>query len=91
MQLPFAIFPLVMFTSDRKRMGEMVNPWWLIITAYTVCFLIAALNVKLLVEQFGIMPVLGIFLAIGGFALWATRWYKPRALEAPLPAEGEGL
>src|SRR6266566_2622663 len=29
MQLSFAVFPLVMFTSDRRKMGEFVNAPWL--------------------------------------------------------------
>ena len=29
MQLSFAVFPLVMFTSDKLKMGEFVNPRWL--------------------------------------------------------------
>jgi manganese transport protein len=44
MQLPFAIFPLMMFTSDRKRMGEFANALPLKIVVYAVCTLIAVLN-----------------------------------------------
>ena len=29
LQLPFAVFPLLLFTSDRRRMGELVNPRWM--------------------------------------------------------------
>src|SRR5207253_79127 len=29
LQLPFAIFPLVMFTSDPSKMGPFANPGWL--------------------------------------------------------------
>src|SRR3989475_10102558 len=36
LQLSFAVFPLVMFTSDRLKMGEFVNPRWLKILAYVV-------------------------------------------------------
>jgi manganese transport protein len=53
MQLSFAIFPLLMFTSDRKRMGDFVNPLWLKITGYLVCTVIAALNLKLLWDTIG--------------------------------------
>ena len=30
LQLPFAVFPLVLFTADRRKMGELVAPrgWW---------------------------------------------------------------
>jgi manganese transport protein len=46
-QLSFAVFPLVRFTSDRTKMGPFVNPAWLRATAYGVAFAIAGLNVWL--------------------------------------------
>lgn len=52
MQLSFAVVPLVMFTSDRAKMGAFVNPRWVKITAWFVAVLIGALNVWLLVETF---------------------------------------
>ncbi len=50
LQLSFAVFPLVRFTSDRVKMGEFVNPAWLKVLAYLVAVVIAALNVWLLVQ-----------------------------------------
>jgi manganese transport protein len=50
LQLSFAVFPLVMFTSDRVKMGEFVNPLWVKVLAYTVALVIAALNVWLLFQ-----------------------------------------
>ncbi len=52
-QLSFAVFPLVRFTSERSKMGEFVNPFWLKASAYTVAFVIAALNVYLLARIVG--------------------------------------
>ena len=52
LQLSFAVFPLVMFTSKRRLMGEFVNPLWLKILAWTVAFMIAGLNIWLLVQTF---------------------------------------
>jgi manganese transport protein len=52
MQLSFAVFPLVMFTSDKLKMGEFVNPFWKKILSYTVAVLIAALNAWLLMQIF---------------------------------------
>jgi len=48
LQLSFAVFPLVRFTSDRLKMGEFVNPRWLRALSYFVAFSIAALNVWLI-------------------------------------------
>src|SRR5437667_289117 len=50
--LSFAAFPLVMFTSDRLKMGEFVNPTWLKLLAYIVAVFIATLNAYLLVRVF---------------------------------------
>jgi manganese transport protein len=50
LQLSFAVFPLVRFTSDRVKMGEFANPLWLKISAYAVAFVIASLNVWLLFQ-----------------------------------------
>jgi manganese transport protein len=52
LQLPFAVFPLVAFTSDRAKMGEFVNPLWVTILAWTVALVIAALNIYLLWQTF---------------------------------------
>jgi manganese transport protein len=52
LQLSFAVIPLVIFTSDRRKMGDFVNPLWLKLLAWTVAIVIAGLNVKLLIDQF---------------------------------------
>ena len=52
LQLSFAVFPLVQFTSDRVKMGEFVNPRWVRVLSWTVAGIIAALNVYLLVQTF---------------------------------------
>jgi manganese transport protein len=53
LQLSFAVFPLVKFTSEKAKMGEFVNPAWLKALSYAVAVLIAGLNVWLLVQTFG--------------------------------------
>ena len=50
LQLSFAVFPLVMFTSDREKMGRFANPTWLKLLAYVVAGVIALLNILLLVQ-----------------------------------------
>ena len=52
MQLSFAVFPLVRFTSDRVKMGEFVNSAWLKALAYLVAIVIAGLNIWLLIQFF---------------------------------------
>lgn len=91
MQLSFAIFPLLMFTSDPKRMGEFVNPLWMKIVGYAVCTIIALLNVSLLYQNLGPKWVGLIALVMGGFSLWVMFIYpdKPKEVEAaPQPTTG---
>jgi manganese transport protein len=45
MQLPFAMFPLLHFTSSRKWMGRFHNGWFLIAAGWTSAVLITALDV----------------------------------------------
>ncbi|MDQ3082915.1 MAG: Nramp family divalent metal transporter, partial [Gemmatimonadota bacterium] len=53
MQLSFAVFPLVRFTSDKVKMAEFVNPMWLKFLAYLVATIIASLNIWLIIQFFG--------------------------------------
>jgi manganese transport protein len=50
LQLPFAVVPLVMFTSSKRRMGAFASPLWLTALATLVATVIIALNVKLLMD-----------------------------------------
>jgi len=52
LQLPFAIVPLVQFTSSRARMGRYANPLWLKIIAWIIAGFIILLNGWLLVLTF---------------------------------------
>ena len=50
LQLSFAVVPLVMFTSDKLKMGEFANPTYVKYTAWIVTFIIIALNSYLLID-----------------------------------------
>ncbi len=51
-QLPFAIVPLVQFTSSKEKMGRFANPRWLKAIAWMVAGFIISLNVRLLMGVF---------------------------------------
>jgi manganese transport protein len=51
-QLPFAVVPLVQFTSDKKKMGPFVNRPWVVTLAWFSALAIIALNGLLLVLIF---------------------------------------
>jgi manganese transport protein len=48
LQLSFAVIPLVLFVSDRKKMGEFVISWWMKTLAWGTAGAIVVLNAKLL-------------------------------------------
>jgi manganese transport protein len=52
LQLSFAVFPLVMFTADRAKMGRFANSMFINVLAWTTAIVIAALNAWLLVQTF---------------------------------------
>jgi manganese transport protein len=66
LQLSFAVVPLVMFTSDRERMGEFTSPPWVIVLAAVVTLIIAGLNAKLVIDT------VGGWMATSGGAWWVS-------------------
>jgi manganese transport protein len=59
LQLSFAVIPLVLFTSDRKKMGEFVNPLWIKLLAWITTSIIVVLNLKYLLDWIGLTAWLG--------------------------------
>jgi len=47
-QLPFAIIPLIMFTSSKQKMQKMVAPFWLTAIAIVIAAIIISLNIVLI-------------------------------------------
>ena len=44
LQLPFAMFPLLQFTSSRRRMGKWKNGWFLLVAGWGSAILITAMD-----------------------------------------------
>jgi manganese transport protein len=53
MQLPFAIIPLIHFTSDRARMGSFANRGWVLVLAWASAAIVVGLNAWLAVNSIG--------------------------------------
>jgi len=51
LQLPFAMFPLLQFTSSRRRMGAWKNGWFLLIAGWGSAILICAIDIYGLPES----------------------------------------
>src|SRR5215210_5018747 len=50
LQLPFAILPLIMITSSKTKMGELVAPAWLTALAGVIAAIVIGLNGKVIVD-----------------------------------------
>lgn len=51
LQLPFAVIPLIHFTSDRRNMGEFASKVWAKVLAWSAAAVIVALNVWLVLGE----------------------------------------
>jgi manganese transport protein len=66
MQLGFAVWPLMRFTSDKIKMGVFVNPLWMRFVGWGLTALIILLNTKLVLDS--LLPasfLKGIYTVIG--------------------------
>ena len=50
MQLPFAVIPLMMFASDKARLGALAAPRWQVVLGWSCAALILVLNMKVLFD-----------------------------------------
>ena len=53
LQLPFAVIPLVRFTSDKMKMGGFASKVWVKVLAWIASAIIVGLNAKLIVNTLG--------------------------------------
>ncbi len=53
LQLPFAMFPLLQFTSSKKRMGRFVNGRFLLVAGWTSCLFITVMDIISLPQVLG--------------------------------------
>jgi manganese transport protein len=70
LQLPFAVVPLVHFTSDKLKMGSFANRSWVKVLAWITTAIIIVLNGKLVYDQImewikGSAPMIASILAVG--------------------------
>jgi manganese transport protein len=93
LQLPFAVLPLIRFTSDKSRMGEFANRNWVKVLAWTVASIILGLNFWL-VSDAAIPWVqaapwrLAVVIPVGLFMLGLLGWVT-FAKHLPMPVEDE--
>jgi manganese transport protein len=78
LQLPFAIVPLIVFTSSRKLMRDFVNPLWMTVLSIIAASVIIGLNLYLVWERLGPTILFVIIAAVSAFATWVRFGYKER-------------
>ncbi len=77
LQLPFAVVPLLRFTSDRARMGVLVNPRWVSLLGWSCAAVILGLNLWLAFTElrdwplFLSLPLSSALLALLGYVAFA--------------------
>jgi manganese transport protein len=59
LQLSFAVIPLIVFTSDRAKMGEFASPPWIKVLAWATAAIIVTLNLKYLADFSGLSELAG--------------------------------
>jgi manganese transport protein len=93
MQLPFAVIPLIRFTSDPVRMGVFANRLWVKILAWSAAAFIVALNLKLVVglampwvqeSEWRLFLAVPLAIALLGLLGWVT-------IAKPLPPKDTEL
>ncbi|HUQ94802.1 MAG TPA: Nramp family divalent metal transporter [Bryobacteraceae bacterium] len=72
LQLPFAVIPLIHFTSDRQKMGVFANKTWVTVSAWLAATIIVGLNIRL------------AWTTIGGWIETAGAW-RPLILGMVVP------
>jgi manganese transport protein len=78
LQLPFAIVPLIVFTSSRRLMRDFVNPLWMTVLSVLAASVIIGLNLYLVWERLGPTILVCIIGACVAFATWVRFGYKER-------------
>ena len=82
MQLPFAIFPLVAFTSDVSHMGRFVNSFWVKWVGYGIATFISGLNIWLLLQTIPAYLVILGAVGLAGFFGYVRFGYRRKLVQA---------
>lgn len=102
MQLPFAVIPLIQYTSDKSKMGEFANKWWVKILAWSSATVIVGLNIRLVYDTVSrwidgagpnaiwlwmtVVPIAIAFVLLLGYVSLPKSWRRRRPGQVPAPA-----
>lgn len=101
LQLPFAIVPLIHFTSDSATMGKFASPLWLRFISWIIALIIIGLNAQLVFSLFvewmrsapwlslvtiPVGALLLLLLSYMGLRPWLRKLFQVRAIRPVEPA-----
>ena len=78
LQLPFAVFPLVIIAARKASLGEYAAPRWMTVLGFFLGGVITLLNVNFMADKFGWPMILGGAIAVLGFVYWAQFVYRAK-------------
>ena len=78
LQLPFAVFPLVIIAARKASLGEYAAPRWMTVLGFFIGGVITLLNVNFMADKFGWPMILGGAIAVLGFVYWAQFVYRAK-------------
>lgn len=103
MQLPFAVVPLVKFTSSRRKMGDFATPTFVAAIAWVVAAIIITLNAKLVYDQITewadaagpnrwmvLVSAVPLALSLGALLLWMVV-KRDHVIESPVAARADDV
>ncbi len=79
LQLPFAVVPLIHYTSDKAKMGKFANKTWVQIAAWIAASIIISLNAKLVYDVLG-----GWIASAGEQKVWLLIFVVPLVISIAL-------
>jgi manganese transport protein len=78
LQLPFAVFPLVLIAANKAKLGEYAAPKWMTVLGVLIGTVITLLNINFMADKFGWSLIVGGAAAVAGFVYWSQFVYRAK-------------
>jgi len=78
LQLPFAVFPLVLIAASKAKLGEYAAPKWMTVLGVLIGTVITLLNINFMADKFGWPLIVGGAAAVAGFVYWSQFVYRAK-------------
>lgn len=78
LQLPFAVFPLVLIAANKAKLGEYAAPKWMTVLGVLIGTVITLLNINFMADKFGWPLIVCGAAAVAGFVYWSQFVYRAK-------------